>query len=561
MNTREVMIITGSTRGIGLSLVKFLINKYCLVIHGKSSYNIELAKKELGESDNLLYCCMDLENNPTDLIDETIKYFGKIDILINNAGVADKNDAGCTNINVNAIAPYILSKYAVNKGVKRIINISSGAALCYEDEWLDYCLSKNLLESITKNLAVQFRRSCIVTGCRIDYTIKTDMTKQIDSVFENVESLFPLFLFLLREGSQISGRIYSAKRAKTKLFLEKQFNNNFVIFQQNNFQDYDDTKYVCNGDNWYSELGYYPTTNMVMQLETKIADTINCSSENITIVSGGITGCFEYLCSHFITCPGDELICHTLTFAPLLCSAFTRGAVLRTVQPKLDGDYNMNYYLENIIDKITPATKMIYLVHPTYIFCDEFETTKFENFLKKIPTNIPLILDECYLEYNDRHENSSVKYMNSHFIVGLRSFSKAYGLASCRLGYIVANKSYKKILSDGLPLKSVPTNSIKCALNTLNTNDLQKIKMNFLKEKIFVATELKKLNIRFKGKSPLIVIFLPNVKIDTIVDKLKNCNIIIPPKDIVYNESILYQIGIRKYNKIFINILKQHYLI
>ena len=560
----EVLLITGSTRGIGLCLAKYLKDKYKLIIHGRNQGNLEKAKKELGESENMYYICVDLLENPNDVIDQGISHYGKVDILINNAAVALKNDTSDTQVKINALVPYNLSKYAVSKGIKKIINVSSGAAISYHSDLLEYCLSKNLLESITKNLAIQYKDRCIVTGYRLDTAVQTEMTKGIypDNFFDTLEDVkitIPLFLFLLKMGREASGRIYSVNRAKESLFLEKQFNNNFIQEKQYPIFDYQENKHVCNGENKFNmELGQYPSKKIVKDLETKIAEVNTCQLENITLVHGGISGGFEYLCRHFITNEGDEIICHTLNFLPVLSSVKTRGGVIKFIRPDLGETYDVEYYFDKIINEINPATKMIYLVHPTYIFCDLFSISKFEKLLDKVPNNIPVILDECYLDYfTDSKIVNSLKYIKTHFVFGLRTFSKMHGLASCRIGYIISNERYKNILTTGLPFKAITTDSVKCALQLLNNKSkLQELRMCHLKEKLYLRKELNKLKLITKGESIFLLIFLPeNIQMNRIVEKLKENNVIIPEASI-FEETIIYQIGLHKYNKIFINVLR-----
>ena len=89
-NFMEVLVITGSTRGIGFCIANYLRSKYKIVIHGKTEESIQSAKKRLGNSDTIYYVTKDLLNQPTELIDMIIDHFGRIDILINNCAIASK---------------------------------------------------------------------------------------------------------------------------------------------------------------------------------------------------------------------------------------------------------------------------------------------------------------------------------------------------------------------------------------------------------------------------------------------------------------------------------------
>ena len=201
---------------------------------------------------------------------------------------------------------------------------------------------------------------------------------------------------------------------------------------------------------------------------------------------------------------------------------------------------------------------MIYLVHPTYIFCDLFDISKFEKLLNKVPSNIPIILDECYLDYyNDSKAINSVNYIKNNFIFGLRTFSKMYGLASCRIGYIVCNEKYKNILKFGLPFKPITTYSTECALQLLNNkNKLYELKMCHLKEKLYLKKELKKLKLINKGESIFLLIYIPEtIQINILKEKLKENNIIISDATI-FKSTFIYQIGLHKYNKALINTLR-----
>ena len=559
----KVLCITGSTKGIGFCLSEYLKNKYKIIIHGKSDITIQDVKKKLGENENIHYINHNLLNNPNELIDKCLNYYGKLDILVNNCAIGIKNDQTNNTLQLNALVPYELSKYAIQKNIKKIINISSGAAIMYQKDMIEYCLSKNILESITKHLAYQYYDKCIITGLRIDSVFKTNMSLTLYSqqeyeTFLEPKNLIPIFLTILKMGKESSGKIYSYNRSKDNLYLETKFNNNFVFKNNLEFKNTDDFdgKYISNGENKFSnEYGKYPSDKSILNLEKIISNLTKIPSDNIILNGGGISNSFDIFCKHFIN-DGDEVICHSLTFNPLLLSIIHRGGILKLIQPSLNSDYSLNYHLEDIIINITSATKMIYLVHPTYIYGDIFDKKNFKNILDQIPKNIPIIIDECYIDYFDNNILNSYDYINDYFIFGLRTFSKLYGLTSYRLGYIVCNKSYKTIIQNSFTFKSVPSITIEEVSKSLSNKDIfYNIKNEYLKERNFLKNELYKLKIKFQGNTLFFVIFVNNK--DEIINELEKVDIIIP--DISYfPNSLLYTIGKRNENIKLINIFKKN---
>ena len=559
----QVILITGSTRGIGYCLAEYLLRKdYKLVIHGQNIENINKIKKNISDDDKVKYICLNLlEENPLDIIDFAISSFGGLDILINNAGIAIKNDNSDSQMNLNAQIPYQLSKYALQKGVKKIINVSSGGAISYNKDFMEYCLSKKVLENISKNLAFQYYKESIVTGIRIDLSLKTDMTKSIFDAdvynsFKEVNIVLPLFLYLIKGGMEISGKIYSLGRSLINFNMEIQLNTKYIDKKPISLYD-DKTKFYCTGENTFSpELGYYPRDQLILKLENKVLESLsnqnkNLEIDNITLIQGGISGCFDYLCKLFIN-EGDEIICHTLTFDYVLSSVDLRGGFVKYVRPDLIVEKNeMEYYLDKILENINSNTKIIYLVHPTYILCDSFDEDKFEEFLSKIPFNILVVLDECYIQYLEKNCMNSLKYINKYSIFSLRSFSKMHGLASTRLGYIVCNKKYKSILYNCQTLKSIPEQTVECILE--NFDNVYELKKLFFAERKYVVNLLNKLKINYLGKGLFLIIFFKN---NDIFEMSKEYNIILP-KNSLFPGTITYQIGTRENNKHFMNILQK----
>ena len=202
------VLITGGTRGIGEAISREFAKKgYNLIINYiKSKEKAEKLKNELEEKYNIevLTVQADLadEKEIKNMVDIALNKFGKIDVLVNNAGIIiDKEFEEKTiedwkqTLNINLIAPFILTKLIGKEMVKNksgaIINISSINGInTYHPSSVDYDASKSGLISLTFNSAVEFspyvRVNCIAPGW-----VDTEMNKDLseDYVKEEIERI------------------------------------------------------------------------------------------------------------------------------------------------------------------------------------------------------------------------------------------------------------------------------------------------------------------------------------------------------------------------------------
>jgi histidinol-phosphate aminotransferase len=98
-------------------------------------------------------------------------------------------------------------------------------------------------------------------------------------------------------------------------------------------------------------------------------------------------------------------------------------------------DYTFD--LDAIAAAVTPLTRVIYIANPNNPTGTAFGADEFATFLRKVPGDVLVVLDEAYREYAARPDlpNSHELFREYNNILTLRTFSKVYGLAGLRIGY------------------------------------------------------------------------------------------------------------------------------
>jgi len=93
--------------------------------------------------------------------------------------------------------------------------------------------------------------------------------------------------------------------------------------------------------------------------------------------------------------------------------------------------------LDAIARSVTPQTRIIYIANPNNPTGTAFGAEEFSAFLKKVPGDVLVVLDEAYREYANRKDlpDAMKLFREYNNILTLRTFSKVYGLAGLRIGY------------------------------------------------------------------------------------------------------------------------------
>lgn len=193
----RVAIVTGGSRGIGASIVKKLSqNNFSVILNYKNS--VESAKQIAFENSNIDIFKADVSNydEVCNLVNFAINKYGKIDLLVNNAGIdliKTINDTTAQDFD-NIIKNNLYSAFYTSKEVSEfmiqaksgnIINISSIWGLVGASCEMAYSVSKAGLDAMTKSLAKELGPSNIKVNSIAPGIIDTDMNKFLSNEEKN----------------------------------------------------------------------------------------------------------------------------------------------------------------------------------------------------------------------------------------------------------------------------------------------------------------------------------------------------------------------------------------
>ncbi len=191
--TGRVAAITGGTRGIGRAIAEAFLAEGCkVVINGTNAEKGAQALAEIGRPDDVLFVKGDakVREDCERVVDQAVEHFGRIDIMVNNAGgatnhapVAQLTDEALDDaLKWNLWSTFWCSRKAVNymipQGWGRIINISSVEGKCGKPGLSIYVIAKHAINGLTKSMAQEVGTLGITVNSLCPGVIETDIVKE-----------------------------------------------------------------------------------------------------------------------------------------------------------------------------------------------------------------------------------------------------------------------------------------------------------------------------------------------------------------------------------------------
>ncbi|MDW4049837.1 histidinol-phosphate transaminase [Staphylococcus saprophyticus] len=182
------------------------------------------------------------------------------------------------------------------------------------------------------------------------------------------------------------------------------------------------------------ELQYYPETGSPL-IKEAISKHLNIDPARI-LFGAGLDEVILMI-SRAVLTPGDKIVTSEMTFGQYYHNAIVESANVVQV-PLQNGEFD----LDGILSEIDNDTKLVWLCNPNNPTGRYFTHDALRNFLERVPIHIPVIVDEAYVEFATAKDFPDTLALQQEFENAflLRTFSKAYGLAGMRIGYVIAAK-------------------------------------------------------------------------------------------------------------------------
>ncbi|AQY50786.1 histidinol-phosphate aminotransferase [Listeria weihenstephanensis FSL R9-0317] len=190
------------------------------------------------------------------------------------------------------------------------------------------------------------------------------------------------------------------------------------------------TDYMANSD---VNFEIYPD-GWATDLREQLAAHHGVKEEELVFTSG--VDELIALLARTLLSPATSTVMPAPTFPQYRQNARIEGAEVREVALSANGDHD----LDGMLAAMDATTSIVWLCNPNNPTGNYIALTEIIAFLRQVPTDVLVVLDEAYIEYvspqPDTHTALIYEFEN---LIITRTFSKIYGLASSRVGYGIAN--------------------------------------------------------------------------------------------------------------------------
>lgn len=304
------------------------------------------------------------------------------------------------------------------------------------------------------------------------------------------------------------------------------------------------------------DLHIYPDGHAT-QLRKKLSKKLQLSEDQLVFGSGS-DELIQVICRTFLE-PSANTVMATPTFSQYKHHSTIEGAEIREI-PVKDGSHHLKKMLEAIDD----ATEVVWLCSPDNPSGKIIPEEEFIHFMDHCPKDVLVVLDEAYYEYVEENKKMTtidhlLTYPN---LIVLRTFSKAYGLASLRIGYGMASPEIIEKLN--IVRGPFNTNALAQQLANIALDDVEFIHQTVQKnQKVMHSFQqfLKEINwAYYPSQTNFLLIQVPKSGKEVFTDLIKEGFIIRPGELLGYPKTIRVTMGTEQDMKRLQEVIERLYL-
>jgi len=305
-----------------------------------------------------------------------------------------------------------------------------------------------------------------------------------------------------------------------------------------------------------NRINEYPprTDQMLREALSEFYDGQFSAEQFLTSNSG--VSILELIIRGFIE-EGDECIFSNPFFGPYKSFPKKLGAVLVDV-PLNAEDFSLD--VEGILNAITPKTKLIFVTNPNNPTGTYVPRSTIDQLVEGLPDHVLLVYDEVYYHFVTASDYvRAIPYVQAgKNVIGVNSFSKAYGLAGLRVGYGYSTPEISSYLSKFRIPFMINSLSMYAAMAALKDTDFINRTTKLIQtEKEYLYRELENLGVKYwPSETNFIMIRTPFQRNELESEMLKYGIMVRPTSHERVADCVRVTIGTHESNIVFINALK-----
>jgi len=285
------------------------------------------------------------------------------------------------------------------------------------------------------------------------------------------------------------------------------------------------------------------------KLGAKLSEVQGIPQENI-LFANGAEECIRLIAQTFLN-PSDNVVLPEPIF-----DAYETATILTGAKPRFVPLSHYEIDLDAIVAAVDRNTKLIWLCSPANPTGKVLKKQAVELFLSQLPSQVLVVVDEAYREFVTSPDAVHAEdfLQTDQRVIGLRTFSKAYGIAGLRVGYIVAHPQCIALISKVKLPFNVNVMAQAAAIYHLDHPEFTQSHVAAITtERERMIQEFTKRNMSVvRSETNFLLVEVPKA-VDVLYQELLQCGFIIRPGSIWgFERYMRYTIGAKSENDAFL---------